>query len=242
MLIKRIKEEIAANKIGDALQALKQIFQNYPEFSNDLLVIESRWSKLKRSEMKGVLSADDLIMREAQINDNLISLIELFVAENPQVALELSPPLLKMLDIIRGHCRTMNVPFQTPHLLNAVLTYPFPKIREAFDAVDPDAFGKIKERVDNFIQKQSTEEGLFVEFDWYDLPIIQAAQQLSFINGANSITVKYLLIGILEITSGTRDMVLELLDGYPALHQLIVRVTAISDQADKNTGNLKTKI
>lgn len=242
MLIKQTKIELGKSNMETVFKNLKQIVSDYGSFQNEFLVIESKWSNLKKGKLKGVVSNDQINLEDSRIKDSLLNLVDLIIKENPEIIIELSPGLLKMLEIIYKNCKINDVPFETPYLLNIAMTYPQPKIKESFNETLEGAFDLIKQRIDNFILKHKEKSKKFYPVNWYDLESIKTAQKLAVTSQSQHITSKYLLLGILNTSSGTQNMIIEILGHQDLLEKLIDNVSKIIDTVDENPDKLKTDI
>lgn len=230
-----LKEQVILGNHDTVFSELEKIVTDNDKI-NDVYVLAGRCNHLRRQINLGHLAADEAARQWSILNSALLNLIDQvaaadgFIASPKDSPVTIAPPLLQLLGVVRQHCQSGDVPFRTAHLLNTALNYPHPAIRQAFTQVSPTLFDAVKQRLANFITTQKEKESGFIAFEWPELEAIQAAWALAKNDNAPAITAKYLLLGILDFPSGTRDMVEEEAGSAAAFQQLTANIRNLNER------------
>lgn len=230
-----LKEQVILGNHDTVFSELEKILTDN-DAVNVVYVLAGRCNLLRRQSNLGHLLPEEVARQWSILNSALFSIIDeadakgRFNAPNVGASVVIAPPLLQLLGVVRQHCQSSDVPFRTAHLLNTALNYPHPAIRQVFNQVGPTVFDAVKQRLANFITTQKEKESGFIPFELTELEVIQTAWALAQKDQAQAITPKYLLLAILDLPSGTRDMVAEEAGDPEAFTRLITLIQQLNER------------
>ena len=145
-----------------------------------------------------------------------------------------------VLNVVKVSCRSSNMSVYTPHILLALLEIRGGLAERSFERLRPGLADEVKRRLVAYLDAMNSTEGIqgYVDFEWEDRPEVQTAQLKAWQEGANSVTDRTLLLGILTGQSKTKQSLQEFL-GTEAFHRLIAIIES-AEHADSGTPGVES--
>jgi len=115
------------------------------------------------------------------------------------------------LDAARAACAARGRAFYTPDLLHALFDIPGSGISACFDDAQPGMASRVRDWLVQSVNALTQgRPAPFRPFEWIERPEVQRAADLAATDGAAVVTEVYLLVGVLEGASTTREQLAEI--------------------------------
>jgi hypothetical protein len=119
--------------------------------------------------------------------------------QKSQGTISISHKLLVVLNKHKERCQTLNIPFDTPHLLLALFDIDDSRTLYHLNNLNPSHATKLRRRYEYYTEKaQRIPKRPFLDFQWEERKDMQVAHQLALQDGSNEVTEEHLLLGVLD--------------------------------------------